>query len=113
LFEKWYNGVPSAAPEVLGFLDIHLVFNRDSGNLDYPINFLRNVAMDYSPHQWCFVVDADAIPSTVETEFWKDLRFSMDYRRLQSKDSALLFRSSCSNLTRRGLQKDHFHCTCP
>jgi hypothetical protein len=55
------------------FLDVHIVLNQP-GNTNYPINFLRNVAMNYCVQSLGFVVDADASVSGNSAKFTAEVK---------------------------------------
>lgn len=64
---------------VTQYLDIHVVINNTAQDEDYPVNLLRNVAMNFSIYQWCFIVDADALPGSDQFGFVKDLESAIVY----------------------------------
>lgn len=80
---SWYTNLTNSAPEVVNWLDAHLVIKVGQDGGDYPINLLRNVALDYTTHRWCFIVDADALPCYTEREYARDLDSSVEYIKRQ------------------------------
>eukprot|EP00028_Trichosphaerium_sp_Am-I-7-wt_P009596 CAMPEP_0168522044 /NCGR_PEP_ID=MMETSP0405-20121227/9053_1 /TAXON_ID=498012 /ORGANISM="Trichosphaerium sp, Strain Am-I-7 wt" /LENGTH=497 /DNA_ID=CAMNT_0008543451 /DNA_START=361 /DNA_END=1854 /DNA_ORIENTATION=+ len=69
---------------VTKYLDIHIVLNDPTNRDKYPINFLRNVAMEYCAYRWTFIVDADARPSGTSAQYMASVSKALKAKELDA-----------------------------